>query len=531
MSFSFHKLGLKAGNTRDAQSTRRKARKGMPVFTAFLLALAGLATALLLGMVIALGAIQLTIMLAGLLIFIPILLFVDTKKLLPLLFVVVFFASGTAQYFFNLRLATWMASGLAALFFARTILEKTLANQLLKDQVGESFAGATRIVVAAWIYLAFYAFSIFMGHASTAQLISVLRFCLPMFGVLFAMYWFEWSDRRLLVLWGMIVVIALAQLPLALYQHFFNIATMGWDSVVGSFGGNMSPVLVLFTVVAMLYVLARWVQGITPVSHVVGMFIIGLAIILLGEVKAVFIWLPFGVFWVVRRKVLKNILVFVMFVALMCSISSGIFMAYHALYWGNHTKTDTMEEKINSVGGYVVDPNGINYVTGEISRGASLVLWYLDPVPSIQERLIGYGPSASSTSQNVGRGYVAARYRNLQLGATGLASLLWDVGILGTLAYLSIFILGILQGARYVARSQAGPERLAMADASTVTLILLVSTLIYNRTMIDEPAIQLLCYFSLGCIVQFSRYGKPVTNTAKVHSQSMPGQTPHGVLA
>ena len=512
MSFLSQKLRWNGGSSRAVRSKPGNSRTGIIGFTAAMLVLGGLATALLLGMVIALGAIQLTAMLAGLLIFIPILLFVDTKKLMPIMFVVVFFIAGSIQFFFNIRMATWMASGLCALFFARTIFEVSLSNRLRKESLADNSRGATYVIAAAWIYLAFYVFSIFLGHAKTTQLISVLRFCLPIFGVLFAMYWFEWSDKRLLMLWWMIVWIVLAQLPLVVYQHFFMMSSLGWDGVVGSFGTSMSPVLVLFTVAGMLYMLARWVRGITPLWQVVCVFVIGLAIILLGEVKAVFLWLPFGVFWVLRRRVMKNLMAFIVFVALMSVTSSAIFMTYHALYWGEVTKTETTEDKLNTLGGYVVNPDNINYATGEISRGATLALWYYDPMPTIQERLIGYGPSASLTSQSVGRGVVAARYRLLQIGSTGLATLLWDVGILGTLAYLSIFILGTLLGIRYVARSGASAERLAIADTSTIMLMLFLSTLVYNRTLIDEPPMQLLCYFCLGCIVQFVRYGKPATS-------------------
>lgn len=518
MSFFPRRLRMSSSSISGAgsrdKSTRAK-KRGMPAASSILMVFGGLITALLLGMVIALGAIQLTILLTGILVFIPILFVVSTKRLLPIMFVAIFFVAGTAQYFFSLRLATWLASGLSALFFARAILELTLSQGRSHMPLGENPVGASRIIIAVWIYLLFYAFSIFLGHASTVQLISVLRFCIPMFGLLFAMYWFHWSCRRLLVLWTLIVLIALAQLPLVVYQHFFKISTLGWDGVVGSFGGNMSPVLVLFVVSAMLYMLARWIRGITPLWQLIVVFIIGLAVILLGEVKAVFLWLPIGVFWVARSKVMKNLASFIIFAAMMTAISSGIFMAYHAMYWGDHTKTDTMEEKVTSVGGYVVDPNGINYVTGEMSRAATLVLWYNDPMPTIQERLIGYGPGASLTSQSTGRGVVAARYRNLQIGSTGLAVLLWDVGILGTMAFLSIFVGGIILGIRYVSRSKAGPEQMAMADTSVIVLALYLSTLVYNKTMIDEPSAQLLCYFCLGCIIQFARYAPaaPVTTS------------------
>lgn len=492
----------------------RRGRARLPSFAAVVMAAALLLTAVFVGLVVALGVPQFTIVLAGVLIFVPVLLFVNTANLMPIMFVAVFFVSGMAQYFFNMRLATWMASGLSALFFVRAVLEVMLTPRRSPQDLG-SPRQAVIVLLCASMYLLFYFFSLALGHATLAQTVSVLRFCLPMFGVLFAMYWFKWQPRRLHLLWLLIVWITLAQLPVTLYQHFFKMNALGWDGVVGSFGGNMSPVLVLFSVAAMLYLLARWSRGLTPLWQVVLVFIVGIAVVLLGEVKAVFVWLPIGVFWVLRRKVLRNFAAFIVFSALMMAFLAGTFAVYHALYWGQHTKTDTMEEKLNSLGGYVVDPNGINYVTGEISRGASLALWYRDPVPSAQERLIGYGPGASLTSQSTGRGVVAARYRRLDIGATGMASLLWDVGILGALLFVSIFGSGFLLGWRYVKNSgaQADGAALAMVDTATAMMLLAMSTLIYNKTLIDEPTAQLLAYFCLGCIVQCARY-LPVPRSA-----------------
>lgn len=280
MSFFPQKLRLNAPPDQAVRAQPGKAKQGMPGLSAFLLILAGLATAIVLGMVIAIGELQLTVVLTGALIFIPILLLVSTKKLMLILFFAVFFIAGAVQFFFEMRLATWMASALSALFFARAILERSMSNRLANDHLGAHSQGATRVIVAVWLYLAFYVFSIFLGHATPGQLISTLRFCLPMFGVLFAMYWFEWSDKRLLLLWSIVVIISFMQLPLVVYQHFFMISTLGWDGVVGSFGASMSPVLVLFVVAAMLYMLARWVRGISPLWQVVFVFVVGLAIIL-----------------------------------------------------------------------------------------------------------------------------------------------------------------------------------------------------------------------------------------------------------
>jgi hypothetical protein len=187
-----------------------------------------------------------------------------------------------------------------------------------------------------------------------------------------------------------------------------------------------------------------------------------------------------------------------------CSVT---YTAYKAMYWGTaHGKDDTFAEKINSISAYVVDPSNINYRTGEISRAAGLMLWYRDTVPTTMERLIGFGPSASMIGASTGRGVVAQRYRPLMIGSTALAVLLWDVGILGASAYVLFLASGVLTGYRFMRRETASPLVLCMVDTSTGVLALLMSTLVYDMKLLFEPALQLLCFFCLGTIVQSMRY-------------------------
>lgn len=490
------------GRLRAAGARARAAFPGL----AALAGLFGVAlVALLVGAVVALGSKPLTVLLVGLLVFIPLLLFVSTKNMLPAMFVFVFLVQGAAHSFLHLRMATWLASGLGGMFLARSFLE--LSNFSKSAQAGRPAPGGGAIILAASLYLSFFFFSMALGQATVAQIISSLRFCVPMLGVLFALYWFEWSELALRRLWLLIAAIALLQVPVVAYQHFFMIQVLSWDGVVGTFGVGMSAMLVLFTLSSMLYFLARWSRGLTPSWLAAAVFCAGMLTILLGEVKAVVLWIPMGVFLVMRRRLLKNVFAFLGFGLFVVAFVAGTFTAYQALYWGEHgSKGDTIEEKFNSTSGYILDPNGLNYTTGEVSRGASLMLWYRDPVPTALERLIGYGPGASSTSQGTGKGVVARRYRTLEINATALAALLWDVGVLGTLSFLALFCIGIAAGLRYVRRGCGSPVQQAMVDTSTVVLALLATTLVYNRTLVDEPTVQLLFYFCLGCIVQHWRF-------------------------
>lgn len=463
---------------------------------------------LLVGMIAALGSVELSLVMTGLLVLIPVILFVNLSNMLPLLFVMVFIIQGLGQTVLHMRLASWMASGFCGLFLAKALLG-LFSLHSWRGAPAPAPLSTRLVLLAVYLYLGFFFFSLSLGHATIPQLISTLRFGLPIFGVLFALYWFPWHPKRLTLLWMLMLAITVLQLPVVVYQHFFLISADGWDSVVGSFGTGMSPILVMFVLTSFLYCLARWDRGLLPGWLVGVVFVIVMAVILLGEVKAAILWMPIGVFVVLRRR-LKNPLVFVTYGIFLMLFVAGTFLAYKTLYWGDKQGGgNTIAEKYDNTSGYVFDTRVINYQTGEVSRGASLALWYRDPLPSTLERLVGYGPGASATSQSTGKGVVAARYRTLQLGATAIAQLLWDVGILGTLAFVAILVTGIAAGWQLGRRNDLPPAQMAIADASLAAMVLFLSTLIYNRGVLDEPPVQLLLYFCLGCLLQLSRFGVP----------------------
>lgn len=480
-------------------STRKRLPK---ISVVFAVAAAAMLT-LLVGAVVALGAVQLTVILSALLAFVPILLFVNTRMLLPMLFVVVFLVQGMAQYFLDFRMAPWMASALAGLFLLRSILELTGYKREAAPRQAQTFGSGT-VMLCMGLYMLFYFFSLAMGRGSLVQIIATLRFAVPMLGVLMALYWFKWSDTSIRNIWRLMFVIAVCQIPIVIYQHLFKVATLGWDGVVGSFGLNMSAPLAVFMVGCVLYALSRWNRGLMPLRTLILCLIATLSVILAVEVKAVLIWLPLGIMWILRKRMFRNIGTFIIFSSFALLLSVGTYSVYKVMFWGAHTRDDTISEKFDTIAAYALDPGNINYRTGEISRAASLALWYSDPAPTAIQRLVGYGPGASAKSPSTGYGVVAERYRMLSIAATAVASLLWDVGILGMLCYAAIFVSAIVAGVRYTRRA-VNPEHAAIVDVCVAMVAIFLNTLIYNRTMIDEPTAQLLCYFCIGCIVHYCR--------------------------
>lgn len=427
------------------------------------------------------------------------------------LFVLTFVLQGSAVYFLRLRPAAWLAFGLAILFFCRALLDLVVQRQRsLRARAGDG----SGVVLAASLFVLVFVLSLVFNRVPKSQIFSAFKAVLPMFSVLFALYWFRWKEEHLETSWRLMFWVAALQLPVVLYQHFFVATSTTFDSIVGTFGGQQggggnSAMLVLFCVLAAGYAGARWQAGQMTGRAFGGMLLLVLAIILLGEVKAAFVWLPLVLAWVLRRKVLRSAAALCGFTVLVLAFVGTTYTVYEQLYWGKHMQSArSVAEKLDRSGGYFFDPNQINYRTGEISRAASLALWARDPQASTPSRLVGYGPGASKPSGLLGAGQVAKRYQPLHLDATALAVLLWDVGLLGALVYASMLLFALHAAWRYVRRGEGTPAQRALADTCVAALLLFLMMLVYNRSLMDEPTAQLLLMMCMGTVVQLCRFGR-----------------------
>ncbi len=471
--------------------------------------------ALLLGATIGLSSPVLVTILGGLIFIVLTFLLLNSYQLVLALLVLTFLVQGTAQYFLSNRQAPWLVVGMAAIFFVRAMMELVFTRRGADLKVT---AFNDRAVLASLLVFALvFGVSTVFNRPSMGQLVVAIKGVWPLFGVLLALAWLHWAPQQLERMWSLLVVFGLLQLPVVFYQHFFisgTRATTGHDSVVGTFGGNPlgggnSAILVLFVIATMTYALSRWDKGLMSRRMVTLVCAVGLAVILLGEVKAAFIWLPLSGGLVLRRRIMRNVASFIMYLIFGMVLITGIYLTYNALYWGKLiNKQHGAVAKLEAGGGYVFDPRSINYSTGEVGRGAAVAIWVNDKVASTPSRLIGYGPGAIKSGPGLGAGVLFKRFAPLHVDPTALAVLLWDVGVLGTLAYGAIFVFGIRAGWRYLKAARGTPAEQAIIETSTATLMLFATLIAYNRTLMDDPSSQLLCMLSLGCVLQCSRFGR-----------------------
>lgn len=509
---------------------------------AWLLPAVMLLLALLMGAVIGLSSPVLITMLGGSIFVLLFFIILNSYQMLLSMLVLTFVIQGMAVYFLSNRQAPWVVVGLAVIFLMRAMMDMTFNRRdQVRPLIGRDDSGA---LVALLLFVLCFFMSAALNRSSLAQIVVAIKSTLPMFGVLLALAWMRWQPEQLQRMWTIMVGIMLVQLPVVFYQHFFISAKRtqaSHDAVVGTFGGNPqgggnSAIMVLFVIGIMAYAMARWDKGLMGRKLAGLICAVGLAIILLGEVKAAFIWLPLASCFVLRQRIMKNVLSFVVYSILGVALCGVIYVTYDALYWGKLIdKHQGVSAKLEAGGGYFFDPRSVNYETGEVGRGAALAIWAGDRFASVPTRLIGYGPGAIKSSSGLGMGPLFKRFAPLHVDVTAMAVLLWDVGLIGTLAYLAILLLGVRAGWRMIRSGRGDARAQAMLEACVASLLMFLSLTIYNRTLMDDPGAELFFVLCLGCVIQLSRYSpaeavapapaapvRPALRTARRGAASLP---------
>lgn len=427
--------------------------------------------------------------------------------LTSILVVVTLFVQGMLTYFGRFQQASWLPYLLSILLTVK-LVDLNAGRQPGARALAPPVWNAWPVVFLT-LYLTCLVFGAIVGQPPVRQLIVGFKAALPMWAGAALFYVGARRGKVQATTWRLFELLFFVQLPLVLYQHFVVMPGRRggsvFDAVVGSFGGSIdgggaSPVLVLFTLLVMAYTLARWNRQQCGFGRVLLFWTVGLAIILAGEVKAALVWIPLVALYVLRQRIRARPVAGAGVLLLMAALLAAVFAFYSTTYWSaSRARGGGVAEMLVDRATYFFDTEEINHRTGEIGRAASLALWARDPETGFVRRMIGHGPAASRISSTGGLGEVAARFAPLNVAATSVSMMLWDAGLLGCAAFIAMLcsvwlLLHRAAGADHVCAAER-----AQADALAAMLLMMGSLLVYNRTLNDNPSVQLLLAMAFGC--------------------------------
>ncbi|EEV5811067.1 capsular biosynthesis protein [Escherichia coli] len=429
---------------------------------------------------------------------------------------------GLVQYFTGMQAVLWLPFCLALVMVGLLVMQTRDGTQGLDDQetiilaVYCSFLALVGLstLIQGGPVVAIIAFKNEIG-LSLVMICLLLGFCREsqIYRVTRCLYW-----------------VFYAQIPVMFYQVFFvvpqRVALLGedekWDSVVGTFGGDPmgggnTAAMGLFCLLIMLLKLSEYKHGLTTIKSLVLHIILGLGLCIIGEVKFVILLSPLFLAWVwvtpgyvkdISKVNLKALLVIILGMVLLITLAIVILASFYSAAFGTDPTQSSLSIFWESLS-YIFDPNYI-LSTGELGRFTTLFFWWENnDLLGISGTLFGYGLNATNSGSSVSPGFLNLIY-NLILDSTSLSMLLWEVGVIGTVLFIGlfIFILKVTQAKPVLRLEQLDQQDLQLVSFAPAYNAFVISCLLsipYSQILMITPMLQFLFYLSLGCSLVIRR--------------------------
>lgn len=309
--------------------------------------------------------------------------------------------------------------------------------------------------------------------------------------------------------WGFVVVVALLQLPFAVYQRFALVPAregmpnvVSVDIVVGTMegsllGGGSSSVMALLLLFVLSYLLAAYREGLLPMRRLLPLGLIVAAPLVLGEVTLIVVLLPIALAAVyidaIRHQPLRLALGAMLAIPV-CALGGWAYLII------NGQPGVSVPEMIEAVIAY--NFGQVGYFGGASLNRTSVYTYWLqhqslaDPIGL----LFGNGLGSSFGGVNEPNpGHMDAVHSRMYIGLTAASSLLWDLGIAGFLLFFAMFASAARCAWALTHDAKPGFDR-AFCRALLAMTLMLIAMVFYSTGPIALPSQQVLTALSLGLI-------------------------------
>ncbi len=240
-----------------------------------------------------------------------------------------------------------------------------------------------------------------------------------------------------------------------------------------------------------------------------GIALLGMCLlpIALAEVKAAFVWLIviFAVLFAqqIGREPIRAV---VMSTAQGCN-AWCTWLASAQRLTDQSRRTKTLQEFGDKQIKYAFDPNEYRADRKRLGPVAALSAYWWerhDMLENPATLLLGHGVGASRSTSSLGSGEVARRLP-FPVDITAASVLLWDVGLLGALSFAGLLMTAGVAAMRLSIRLLLDPAWRESTTVAACTLAVILSGLLYNKDAVDNPAVQVLLFFSVAQVVSSAR--------------------------
>ncbi len=435
-----------------------------------------------------------------------------TWALLLLTFLTATLISGSLEYFLDISKANWFPFILSALIGVRAAFELTTRPRAAQGM----HSSAPWFALPAAIYFATLFGSALINQSPVLQVLASVKNYLMMTGVFLGyLVTRRPADVDAQALFKTSLVVLALQLPVVLYQKFFIASKLGnsasglsYDALNGTFGGGLlggnSGGLAMYVCVGLGYVLLRWRFGLMSAWRAMLIGLLILPVVLLIEVKAVFLWIPIVFILALRREIATRPVLVIFGLLGAVGVTALIFFIYTVSFYDGSGGMP-VSEIIRYKFAYFFDPNRFNPTSRELGRVSTIVHWWREnSISDAAHWLIGYGPGASRSISSIAIGVVALKYP-FYVDTHTIAVLLWDVGAIGTLGLLSAIALAFIEATRLAGLPGLAAATRVHLETVGIAMLLILSTTIYSRSVVDGTTVQYLMFAGFAYILLIKR--------------------------
>jgi hypothetical protein len=473
--------------------------------------------ALLGGAVVALG--KPVFILIFLAVIASVLILFKPKLLLWVILIGALVLSGLAElYLPSLKLVRWgvvlVAIGLA--------VESLIINLTSKSEPIASTVEHNSILIWALLFFLFSVFSALLNEKLSINAISGLKGYFQVWAVLLAFIWLRLKSTEASRYIKSLLWLSLLQVPFALHQYFFLVPlrlskamaekdlVVAVDVVAGTFGASLSggggsQNMAVLQVISIALVWALYRIGSLSVKTASILSLIFFLPLILNETKITFFILPLALALIFQDRLLRNFFKTVATVVLIGSLMIALAIGYTLLPRAGSQKDESLSKLVEHSMAYNFGNTGYGGLL--LNRSTVYAFWFKQNIMngSIKDVLIGHGPGATNTTPGLSTHTLAIdNYAGVGIGLTGIDGLLWEVGVLGTLAVIGLFISSYFTAGR-LANKFAGSEQWALLKSGQAGIALVGVNLLHDNSFLFDISLQALFILLLGYIVYMSK--------------------------
>ncbi|MFA5171868.1 MAG: hypothetical protein WC426_09905 [Sulfuriferula sp.] len=367
------------------------------------------------------------------------------------------------------------------------------------------------------IALIFFVYSIVISVIqwySPGELFTAIKRYYQVWGLMFALTWLAFSLSEIQRIQRLMLWLAFAQLPFALYELFKFVpmrkalalsipGLVPIDIVAGTFGGEMlgggeNGSMATFLIIMFAFLLSRWRSQLLTTKQFIWCSIPTLLPLFLGETKIVVIFFPVMFFGIYGKALLRNPMqgLITTIIVILITVTAGYM--YAEIYINKPFLTviqDTLSYNFGSRG----------YGNDYLNRTTAISFWWAQHITDPAHLIFGHGlGSAHSSAGALKPGHIAQLFTGYGIDLTAASELLWETGLMGLSLYLSIFLSAWLTASKLLKKSTS-IEQSADITAIKSTLPIILIFIFYRNSPLETLTFQIIFVMQLGYLAYLAR--------------------------